>query len=177
MEAPLRRRFLAILVPVFALAVPAAGASAQMRHGMMQSDQCEPGMGMMCMMGEHPRMTMRDQAMAQHVEQRIANLKARLKITDAQAPQWDAYAASLRDAAKAMGDQRAAMRDKVRAATLPERIALHEGLLVSQLEHLRKVKVAATALYAVLADDQKKIADTAVMGPMRRGPMRGPHRQ
>jgi len=118
---------------------------------------------------------MRDQAMAQQVEQRIANLKVRLRITDAQAAQWDAYAAALREAAKAMGAQRAEMREKARAATFPERIALHEVMLASHLEQLRKVKAAAAALYAVLADDQKKLADTAMMGPMMRGRMRGAH--
>jgi hypothetical protein len=171
----MRRRFLALVVPALALALPAAGAAAQMRHGTAPGDQCEPGMGMMCMMGEHPRMAMRDQAMAQQVEQRIANLKVRLKITDAQAAQWDAYAAALREAAKAMGAQRAEMREKARAATFPERIALHEAMLASHLEQLRKVTAAAAALYAALADDQKKLADTAMMGPMMRGRMRGAH--
>lgn len=173
----MRRRFLALVIPALTLALPAAGAAAQMRHGTPPGDQCEPGMGMMCMMGEHPRMTMRDQAMAQHVEQRIANLKARLKITDAQAAQWDAYAAALRDAAKAMAAQRTETREKARAATFPERVALHEAMLASHLEQLRKVKTAAAALYAVLADEQKKIADSAMMGPMMRGRMGGPHRQ
>jgi hypothetical protein len=169
----MRRSLLAALFPLLALAAPLSGAGAQMRmgQGMMPADQCEPGMGMMCMMGEHPRM-MRE-AMAQRAEQRLAALKARLKITEAQAKPWDAYAAAVRDAAKAMTDQHATMREKMRSGALPQRVEMHEAMLVSQLEHLRKAKAALTALYAVLSDEQKKIADAAMLGPTMRGPMRG----
>ena len=155
-----------------ALALPSA-ADAEMRQGMgMNDDRCEAGMGMMCMMGEHPRMGMMgDAAMPQRVDRRLAALKAQLKITDAQTAAWDAYAAALRDAAKAMVEQRRGMMEKLRTATLPERLDVHEAMLVSHLEQLRKTKAAATALYAVLSDDQKKIADKGMMGQMR-GPMR-----
>ena len=66
--------------------------------------------------------------------------------------------------------------EKAGTATLPQRLDLHEATLVSHLEQLRKTKAAANALYAVLSDDQKKIADKAAMGMMR-GPMRGMQRQ
>jgi len=145
---------------------------AQPRQGMMGMDRCEPGMGMMCMMG-----MMRGGDMGAmtgpRAEQRLAALKIELKITDAQAAQWDAYAAAVREAAKAMGAQRAAMTEKMGAATLPQRLDLHEAMLVSHLEHLRKTKTAANALYAVLSDDQKRTADKALMGGMMRGHMGG----
>jgi hypothetical protein len=48
-------------------------------------------MGMMGMMG-----------MADHVEGRIAYLKAELKITEAQMPQWNAFADALRSNAASM---------------------------------------------------------------------------
>ena len=41
-----------------------------------------------------------------HVEGRIAYLKAELKITDAQAQQWNAFADALRQSAKAMGTRK-----------------------------------------------------------------------
>src|SRR5262245_45184860 len=41
---------------------------------------------------------------SQHVEGRLAFLKTELKITDAQAPQWNAYADALRANAQRMGD-------------------------------------------------------------------------
>lgn len=142
-----------------------------MRHGMMRGDQCEPGMGMMCMMGQH--MGMREQMMAQRTERHLAALKADLKITEAQGKAWDAYAAAVTAAAKSMAEQRKAMMEKAATATLPQRLDLHEATLVSHLEHLRKTKTAANALYAVLGDDQKKTADKAAMGMMMRGPMHG----
>ena len=165
-----------------AIAAPLAAAEAQMRQGMgpgtMRGDGCEAGMGMMCMMGEQPRMGMMGQAnMTARVEQRLAALKTRLKITDAQSKQWDAYAAAVRDAANAMSGQRRAFMGRMHGAALPQRLDFHEAMLVSHLEQLRKTKAAVAALYAVLSDDQKKTADNAMMGPMMRGPMRGPMRR
>jgi hypothetical protein len=154
---------------------PKAEPQRPMRRGMMmRGDQCEPGMGMMCMMGRH--MGMRAQMMAQQTERHLAALKADLKITDAQTKAWGDYAAAVTGAAKAMSEQRQAVMDKAGTATLPQRLDLHEAMLVSHLEHLRTTKAAASALYAVLGDDQKKIADKAAMGMMMRGPMRGAHR-
>jgi len=166
-----------ILTLVSALAVvlsaPLTGAEAQMRQGM-HADGCEAGMGMMCMMGEHARMGMMGEAaMQQRVDRRLTALKAQLKITDAQTKAWDGYAGAVRDAAKVMVEQRKAMHEKAAGSTLPQRLDLHEAMMVSHLEHLRKTKTAAAALYAVLTDEQKKIADTAMTGPMRRG-MQGP---
>jgi LTXXQ motif family protein len=61
----------------------------RMPDGMM-------GSGMMGMMGEH-------------VEGRIAFLRAELKITDAQVPQWNTFADALRANAKRMGEMRNTM--------------------------------------------------------------------
>ena len=49
---------------------------------------------------------------AQHIEGRLAFLKTELKITDAQAPQWNAYADALRANAKRMGDMFGDMMSK-----------------------------------------------------------------
>ena len=148
---------------------------AMKRGMMMRMDQCEAGMGMMCMMGQ--RMTMREPMMEARAERHLAALKAELKITDAQAKAWDAYAAAVTAAAKAMAEQRKTMMEKAGSATLPQRLDFHEAMLASHLEQLRKTKAAANALYAVLSDDQKKIADKAMMGMTMRGPMRGSQRQ
>lgn len=58
------------------------GGTMPMMRGMQQN-------GMMPMMG-----------MADHVEGRIAFLKAELKITDAQLPQWNTFADALRSNAR-----------------------------------------------------------------------------
>ncbi len=145
-----------------------AGVQAQMRQDMKQGDNCEPGMGMMCMTWHSRRM--REQWMAQRTERDLAGRKEDLKITEAQTKAWDDYAAAVTAAAKAMLEQRKAMNDKIDTATFPQRLDLHEAMLVSHLEQLRKTKAAANALYAQLTDAQKKIADQEAMGRVR---MRG----
>ena len=154
------------------LAAPLADAQAQMRQGMKHGDNCEPGMGMMCMTGH--RMTMREQWMEQRTDRHLAGLKEDLKITEAQTKAWDDYAAAVKAAAKAMVEQRKAMQDKRDTATFPQRLDMHEAMLASHLEQLRKTKAAANALYAVLSDAQKKVADEEAMGMVR---MRRMHRQ
>jgi len=120
------------------------------RHGMMSG-------GMMSMMsGGMPMMGM----MINHPDGYLAFLKTELKITDAQAPQWNAFADAERANAKAMADMHTQMMAKSGpAATLPERLTLHETMMTAHLESLRKEKGAVTALYGVLSDDQKKTAD------------------
>ena len=107
-----------------------------------------------------------------HVEGRIAFLKAELKITDAQATQWDAVATAMRDqsaALKALRDQRPkrdrAERDKT--VTAPEALARRDEMLTMQSKVLaaraegqKQFADAFTKLYAQLSDDQKKTADS-----------------
>jgi hypothetical protein len=118
-------------------------------------------MGMMGMMGE-------DMAPgARHLEGRLAFLKTELKISDAQAPQWDAFAAAERDNAKAMNDMHRQFRPSEGAPkTLPERLTLQEKGLAAHLDAFRKTAMALENLYKVLTPDQKKIADEIVVGPM-----------
>ncbi len=158
------------------IAVPATGEEKHHPEGTppKADTQCEPGMGMMCMMGR--RMAMGEPVMEQRAQRHLAALKAELKITDGQAKAWDDFAAAVTAAAKAMTEQRKAMMEKAGTATLPQRLDLHEAMLASHLEQLRKTKAAASALYAVLSDDQKRVADKSALGMgMMRGPMRGSH--
>ena len=167
----MRARSLA-LVSALALALAAPAAEAQMRHGQRHADDCEPGMGMMCMTGH--RMQMREQWMERRTERHLAGLKEDLKITEAQTKAWEDYAAAVKAAAKTMTEQRKTMRDKMDTATFPQRLDLHEAMMVSHLDQLRKTKAAANALYALLTDAQKKIADEEAMGMVRMRPMRRP---
>ncbi len=165
----MRTRSLALVSALtLALAAPLA-AEAQMRQGMRHGEDCEPGMGMMCMTGH--RMQMREQWMERRMERHLTGLKEDLKITEAQTKAWDEYAAAVKASAKTMVEQRKAMRDKMDTSTFPQRLDLHEAMLVSHLEQLRKTKAAANALYAQLTDAQKKIADEEALGMvrMRRG--------
>ena len=67
---------------------------------------------------------------------RLAYLKAELKITDAQEPLWKAYAAAARDNAQGMQARCTAMMSPKGAAglSLPDRLDLHEQFMATQLE-------------------------------------------
>jgi hypothetical protein len=115
---------------------------------------------MMTMMGAQSGMMMSD------VEGRLAVLKTELKITDAQAPQWNRFADALRTAAKSMNGMFEQMMQPGAAATLPTRLDRHEKMLSAHLNALRTVKDAVEPLYASLSDEQKALADGLMIGPM-----------
>jgi hypothetical protein len=144
-------------------AAPAAGMPSGMSGGMGMSAGGMPMMGMMQMMGAEGM-----QMMAQHVEGRIAFLKTELKITDAQLPQWNAFADAMRGNAKAMqGMMQGGMMMGMGAdGTLPDRLAAREKQLTARLEAIRKLKAAADPLYAAMSADQKKTADEIMVSPM-----------
>jgi LTXXQ motif family protein len=112
-------------------------------------------------------MMMRGQAGAEHIEGRLAFIKAELKITDAQVPQWTAFVEAVRNNANSTSEMRNAMMSQSGgAATLPERLAREEKLVAAHLAALKQIEDAVNKLYGVLSDDQKKIADGIVIGPM-----------
>jgi hypothetical protein len=108
--------------------------------------------------------------MAQHVEGRLAFLRAELGITEAQAPQWDAFAEAFRANARGMAEIHQQMMPMMfpgpQLVPLPRGLELHEQMMVSRLEALRRLKAAAGPLYDALDERQKRIADGLVMGMM-----------
>ena len=140
-----------------------------MSGGMMGPGMMSPGMmgggdGMMPMMNMMGAMGPRWGA--DHVEGRLAFIKAELKITDAQTPQWDAFAASVHVNAKSMSNMHQSMASRQGTASLPERLAQEDKLLTEQLAALKKTKDSLDKLYGVLSADQQKLADGIVLGPM-----------
>ena len=163
----LSRKSVASLALVLLLAAMPAIAEDQHHPaapGMGMTGQM-PMMGNGQMMGQYGMMGM--QMMAQHVEGRIAFLKTELKITDAQLPQWNAFAQALRDRATAMQGMQSTMMGMMnQGGTLPDKLTAQEKFLADRLEAIRKQKTAAGPLYASLSDDQKKSADELMIGPM-----------
>lgn len=116
----------------------------------------------------------------QHIEGRIAFLKAELKITDAQTRQWDLYAAFMRDVAKTRADAQAERQAARKAAKPQERPAPGEGRqprerkplldrlgdqeerLQTMLQLAQKRKAATENLFKVLNDEQKKLAEDLI---------------
>jgi hypothetical protein len=146
---------------------PDSPKSSEMPKGMMGQD----GGGMMGMMGRGGMMGMCHPALmgmmgiGDHVEGRIAFLKAELKITDAQMSAWNAFA----DVLRAKGQRMAEMRNSIMqggmmgqggagisAEDLLDRM---ERMMTTALDAVKATKTALTPLYAVLTDEQKKTAD------------------
>jgi hypothetical protein len=119
-------------------------------------------MGMMRMMGT-PGSGMGAMATIDRVEGRIAFLRAELKITEAQASAWNAFAEALRTNAQKLGEVRDSMMaqhaGQQQASTLADRLELQERWFLARLEGTRAIKSAFTSLYGTLSDDQKKTAD------------------
>ena len=104
--------------------------------------------------------------MFDHVEGRLAFLKTELKITDAQMPQWNRFADTLRSTATAMNGTHQQMMQGGMPTTLLARLDLHEKMLSAHLEALKGMRAALDPLYASLSDEQKKQADELIMSPM-----------
>ena len=107
-------------------------------------------------------------AMADHIDGRLAYVKAELKITDAQEPLWNSYAAAARDNANGMLAHCTAMMSQhgASAVSLPDRLDQHEQFMAARLEALRAMSKALKPLYAALSDGQKQAADQLFWGPM-----------
>lgn len=123
-----------------------------------------------------------------HVEGRVAFLKAELKITDEQAPQWEAVAQAMRAQAAAMTAVREEIRsqrgkeegprdraERRQALTAPEILAFREKAMAvrakaaaASAEGQHQFTAAFGALYNQLNDDQKKVADQLLAGPRHR---------
>jgi hypothetical protein len=107
-----------------------------------------------------------DMMPGQHVEGRVAYLKAELGITDAQLPQWNAFADAMRNGAKTMQSTMAANMGQGMPATAPARSDVMIAMMTARLEAMKSSAAASKALYAVLTDAQKKIADDLLMSRM-----------
>lgn len=95
------------------------------------------------------------------VEGRIAFLRTELKITDAQAPAWNAFADALRTNANALGELRMSMMSQVGSGSesLVDRLTWQEKWLSARLEGIRAMKSALTNLAGSFSDEQKKTAN------------------
>jgi hypothetical protein len=143
---------------------PSQPASPQTQQGMGPSQGMMGGAGMMSgmmqMMGSR-QCGMGGMGTIDRVEGRIAFLRTELKITDTQSAAWNAFADTLRNNAKSLGEVRASMMSQAGTApqSLVDRLTLQEKWLAARLEGTRAMKSALTNLAGTLSDDQKKTAD------------------
>ncbi|WP_191488816.1 Spy/CpxP family protein refolding chaperone [Pseudomonas sp. FEN] len=96
---------------------------------------------------------------ADFVEKRINELHAKLKITDKQSPQWEAYAKTMRD--NADGTDKAFLDRAQKLSSLNADDAMQSYAKLAQMhaENMQRLATSFSALYGVLSADQKKTAD------------------
>jgi NACalpha-BTF3-like transcription factor len=151
---------------------PAQPPTGQPGTGMMGD---MPMMNMMAMMRMMEMMGLGMTAI-DHIEGRIAFLRAELNITEAQASAWNAFADAMRTNAKKLAEVRASMMARLdagqqQAPTMAERLDQQERSLLARLEGTRALKSAVTNLYGTLSEDQKKTANELLAPQMGMGMM------
>ena len=157
------------------IAFAAFAASAQttpMMGGEMKGEDMMKGCDMMG--GDMTRMTPHMMSMMHeklsHAGDRVAALRADLKITEAQMPAWNKFADALLTAAKSMEKSMEGMHKQMiqsgGTASLPQKLEHHAKMAAGHLASLQAIKAALDPLYASLSDEQKKIADGLRIGPM-----------
>ena len=102
----------------------------------------------------------REFSASRHIDGRIAYLKAELKITSAQEPQFDRVAQAMREDAAARDQAMQKMRgnrDQPRNAV--ERLEARQQFAAERAQQSQRFLDAFKPLYASLSDDQKKAAD------------------
>lgn len=131
---------------------PTMGMMGMMGQGMTGG---QATMGRGAMMGSPARMD----AM---VDGRLAYLKGALNIGDAQMDAWNGYAAAIKSRVDAMQQMRQGMMDAMQQGSATERMDARIKGMEAMVDALKAAKPATEKLYAVLNDEQKKIADQLI---------------
>lgn len=174
------------LIAVATVVMLSSAATAQQMPQQMMWQQSPMAFQGMMTYGMMPMMGMMN--LGQHVEGRLAYLKAELAITDAQMPQWNSYADALRENGERvtqvmsdmmarggmshgmmMGEPGMMMPGQYASTTtLLDRLSWAEQSVAAHMEMLRKIKAPIEQLYAVLTAEQRRVADQlmASMGMM-----------
>ncbi len=103
------------------------------------------------------------------IERRIKDLHTKLHISNAQQPQWDGFAQVMRDNVRAM-DQTFQQRVKTMASMkAPENMQSYAQVAMDHAQQMQKLVPAFQAVYDVMSDSQKKLADQVFRADAHRG--------
>jgi hypothetical protein len=107
----------------------------------------------------------------EHLDARLAYLKTELKITDQQAPQWNAFADSWRAVAQKASAKCAALDEHQMDGKqgVLGKLSMMETHMTDHLEVIRAQKTALEPFYNVLTEDQKKAANETLTRVMKVG--------
>jgi hypothetical protein len=163
-------------------AQPAQGGGAMshdMMGGMGGHDMSGMGGHDMSSMGGHDMMGSGMGAMmrkmtcgfAEHLDGRLAYLKAELKLTDAQQAAWNSFTDAYRAAAqtalqKCAALDAAASADHAKHHGVLGHLTMMEHHMTDHLEVVRALKAAIEPFFATLTEEQKKAAEQAMSGVM-----------
>lgn len=100
---------------------------------------------------------------AARLEGRIAFLRAELRITDAQAPAWERFAAALRSGREHLDAARAALQDSNTGADPMARLEAYETHLRARSEAIHTTRMAFNTLYGQLDEAQKRAATVTML--------------
>jgi hypothetical protein len=102
----------------------------------------------------------------ERVEARLAYAKTALKITDAQQPQWDAYANQVRKIAqdleqrfKARRSEGQSGRPQAQQLNAIERLERAQSFHAAAITRINQILAVEKPLYAALSPEQQKVAD------------------
>jgi hypothetical protein len=165
-------RFFNVAVLAMALSLAALMPAAAQKGdddgpmmGMMGGDCPMMGMmgrGMGMEMGGQGMMGRRFQHMGAMAEGRLAYLKSELKIADTQSEAWNGYAEAVMARVKLMQEMRKSMMEAMEDGSAIERMDARINGMTAMLDALKALKPATEKLYAVLAAEQKDIADDLI---------------
>lgn len=100
---------------------------------------------------------------AARLEGRIAFLRTELRITDVQAPAWEAFATALRGGRGHLDAARAALQDSNANPDAMARMTSFENHLKERTEAIHSTQMAFMTLFSQLDDTQKKTANTTML--------------
>jgi hypothetical protein len=107
----------------------------------------------------------------EHLEGRLAYLKAELKLTDQQLGAWNAFADAWRGAAQKANAKCATTEERPDQGKpqVVQKLEKMEKHMVDHLEVVRAQKSAIDPLFTALSDEQKKIASETMTSMMKVG--------
>lgn len=144
--------------------------------GMMSGGMMSGGMGAMMGGGSsHGGMGGMMQHMlcgfTEHLEGRLAYLKAELKLTDTQLSAWNGFADAWRSAAQKATAKCGALDERMDHAKPPvlSKLQMMESHMADHLDVLRAQKAAIEPLFTSLSEEQRKIANEALTTVLKVG--------
>lgn len=96
---------------------------------------------------------------AAQVERRIAGLQRRLKVTAEEQPQWDAFAAVMRQNAAHVEALQHDRAEKVAAMNASQDMRSYAEVARAHADDLQRLAAAFDTLYAAMSPEQKATAD------------------